>query len=132
MDSEAWDPVSAFQPGSGRFGWKLAPTAIVTGRIDMKMKTEIGDAVSTNPQDPLVAIVEGPTWKDNRQQAKRINGSFICPECDLIWPMFEDVEEWTERDGKWYASQWGTGYGFCNECNIAVHEGFDEDYVIRL
>jgi hypothetical protein len=47
--------------------------------------------------------------------------------------MFEDVECWVEgKDLRWFASEWGMGYGFCTECDIAVHEGFGEDYVIDL
>jgi hypothetical protein len=62
----------------------------------------------------------------------RENGSFICPDCGLLWPMYEDVEEWIEHNGKMYAKEWGLGHGQCPECNLVVHEGFDEDYVIRL
>lgn len=93
-----------------------------------------GECVSINPQVPLVAMLEGPAFDDRgRQQAKRINGSFVCPRCSFVCALLEDVEEWVQgEDGRWYANAWGTGYGFCDACNIAVHEGFDEDYVIDL
>jgi len=93
-----------------------------------------GECVSINPRQPLVALLEGPTFDaDGYQRAKRINGSFVCTRCELIGVLVEDVECWVEGPrGLWYASEWGTGYGFCDECQLAVHEGFDEDYVIDL
>lgn len=91
-----------------------------------------GLAVSTNTQRPLLALLDGPTFdSDGYERATRINGAFVCPECDVVWPLVEDVEVWTVGDdGRWYAKEWGMGHGFCEECQVAVFEGFDCDYVI--
>lgn len=98
----------------------------------------IGPAVSTNPQQPLVALMDVPKWEEHNgkqyETATRINGCFACPDCGLIWPLFEDVEEWTEGkrpDGRWHAKAWGPAHGFCEECGTFICEGFDCDYVIR-
>lgn len=98
------------------------------------MKRVDGLAVSTNPTEPLVALLDGPTFDANGyQRASRINGCFVCPDCDLVWPLMEDVEAWRKGDdGRYHAIEWGLGYGFCEQCNLAVHGGFDCDYVIRM
>ena len=90
-------------------------------------------AVSTNPRKPLVQVVDGPRFDDEGyQRATRINGAFVCPECGLVWPLYEDVCAWVAGpDGRWYASEWDTGRGECELCQLSVFEGFDEDYVIR-
>lgn len=91
-----------------------------------------GDAVSIRTDRPLVALIEPPHWDDEGyQRAKRINGSFVCPDCGLVWPLYEDVDCWVNRDGKHYAKEWSTGYGYCEECAVGVFEGFDTDYVLR-
>lgn len=90
----------------------------------------IGPAVSTSTQRPLLALTVAPHWEKGYQKATRINGAFVCPRCDLLWPLYQDVEVWTFLRGRHHALEWGPGYGFCEECEIAVHEGFDEDYVI--
>lgn len=96
-----------------------------------------GLCVSVTTQ-PLVAMLVEPHWETDKhgaryQRATRINGHFVCPDCGLVWPLWEDVEAWIAgRDtGWWYASEWGPGYGFCQECQLAFHEGFDSDYIIR-
>lgn len=97
----------------------------------------IGPAVSTNPQVPLVALLELPKWEEcdgnQYETATRINGCFVCPDCGLIWPLFEDVEVWTEsgQPGRWQAKEWGPGHGYCEECGLFFCEGFDRDYVMR-
>lgn len=99
-----------------------------------KMKRIDGPAISTNPQVPLVAILEGPAWdKDNRQRARRVNGCVPCPECGLLWPWVQEVEAWTRADDstRWFATEWDLGTAFCEECEIALVGGFDHDYVIR-
>ena len=93
-----------------------------------------GPAISTNPQRPLVALLEGPAWdKDNRQRAKRVNGCAACPDCGLLWPCIEEIGVWSDLrgNGKWYGIEWDTGTAFCEECEIAIVGGFDCDYVIR-
>lgn len=97
----------------------------------MKTTTTVdGPAVSINTQQPLVAFTKPPHWDKGYQRATRINGAFVCPRCELLWPLYQDVEAWTFRRGRHYALEWGMAYGFCEECEVAVHEGFDEDYVI--
>lgn len=94
---------------------------------------EIGEAVSISTVEPLVAFLELPHFdSDGYERARRINGSFACPDCGLIWPLIEEVEAWVMGNrGRWIASEWGLGVGFCEKCEIWVHAGFDCDYVIR-
>lgn len=92
----------------------------------------IGHCVSTSTVRPVIALIDGPSFDaTGHQRASRINGSFVCPRCELVWPLIEDVEVWVQgSDLRWYANEWGTGHGFCEECQVAVFEGFDCDYVI--
>jgi hypothetical protein len=89
--------------------------------------------VSTNPQRPLVKVIDGSRFDEvGYQRATRINGSFVCPDCGLVWPMYEDVCAWARGpNGKWLATEWDTGRGECEICGVVVFEGFDTDYVFR-
>lgn len=90
-------------------------------------------SVSINPQRPLVLVVDGPYFDDKGyQRATRINGAFVCPDCGLVWPMYEDVCAWTDGpNGTWLATEWDTGHGECEVCGLVYFEGFDKDYVFR-
>jgi hypothetical protein len=70
---------------------------------------------------------------------RRICGSFTCPDCQLSWPLEQEIEEWTDKGRKtkqgriiMEATSWGMPFGFCEKCDLAIHGGFDEDYVIRI
>jgi hypothetical protein len=81
----------------------------------------------------LVKVIDGPYFDDDGyQRATRINGAFVCPDCCLVWPMYEDVCAWRKYpDGKYHAIEWDMGHGECEICGVVVFEGFDEDYVFR-
>lgn len=93
-----------------------------------------GLAVSIDPQEPLVALLSGPTWdSDGYQRAERINGAVNCPGCGDVLPVVEDVCEWQQgADGRYHATEWDTGHAWCDQCDLCIVEGFDHDYVIRL
>lgn len=69
------------------------------------------------------------TW---RVSGWRDAGVAECPDCHKDIDLIEEVEEWEANTGRITAGGWGLPHGYCESCHLAVHMGFDEDYVIRL
>jgi len=81
---------------------------------------------------PFVVLIDGPKFDPRGyQRATRINGGVWCPRCGLWLPSVEDIEAWIESDdGRWLANEWGLGIAWCDQCEIAIVDGFDTSYVI--
>ena len=86
-----------------------------------------GEAVSIHLDDPLVRVIRGPWFDEDRyEQALRVNGYVVCIECDLIWPVIEGIEAWTEHeDGTWRAAEWGPGSAHCALCDLVFIDTFE-------
>ena len=81
------------------------------------MKWVDGLACSADPTEPLLAMLAL-----DPDETTRINGAYVCPKCELVWPVLEDLED----------GEWGLGYGVCLECSLAFFEGIDQDLFLYV
>ena len=83
--------------------------------------------------DGWQVMIERELDDEHYERRHRMCGTFECPKCGLVWPLHQETEDWTEAEnGAWVHAGYGMPNGWCQICNLAVHAGFDEDYVIDL